>query len=70
MRGQFYDILVRIGAFLDKIRKSLRDVGDIVDGADDVVRYVRRWFFFTNKDNFKDVELHTVQAYTTFFGIC
>ncbi|XP_055308485.1 protein phosphatase 1 regulatory subunit 12A-like [Sitodiplosis mosellana] len=32
---------VKIGAFLDKIRKSLSDVGDIVDGAQDVVKYVR-----------------------------
>lgn len=36
---------VKIGAFLDKIRSKLRDVGDIVDGAEDVVKYVRRCVF-------------------------
>lgn len=45
--------LVKIGAFLDKIRKSLSDVGDIVDGAQDVVKFVRRWF---KKNELKDVK--------------
>ena len=52
MNGQFkHFFLVKIGAFLDKIRTSLSDIGDIVDGAQDVVKYIRRYFYF-NEDHF------------------